>query len=504
MSASLEQIASELVSHQLLDESEFKAAIAALPAANRASPEALLKSLVASGKLTQFQASNLLQGRGKALVFGEYLVLDKIGAGGMGQVYRARHRRMKRVVAVKVLPPASVKTPEAVKRFQREVEAAARLLHPNIVAAFDAGEANGLHFLVMEYVEGRDLSAILKANGPLPIDQAIECLRQAACGLAYAHAEGIVHRDIKPANLLLDKKGTVKILDMGLARFDEIGVKSDAVKEGLTQSGQVMGTVDYMAPEQAADTHAADHRSDIYSLGCSFYRMLTGENVYGGDSVVKKIIAHMTEPTPSLIAKRPDVPPAIDAIFQTMVAKQPQDRYQSAAQLVAEIEAWRGGGSGILSSGSAIRSDPQLSSFLNKMGSSTTGPTVNTEEGMTEALGQARLKRIGGIDATALFVAPDVDTDPKSQIVGRKLKAESQKPEVDNGPPRHTRTLLIAAGFAGFVFLLADVRGSSNARAVAIGCAQARTAFRRTIAIRRPRRSREGAGRTGRDCWRPQ
>src|SRR5262249_38422027 len=170
--------------------------------------------------LTKFQAEQVWQGKGKSLVLGNYVLLEKIGQGGMGAVYKAEHRRMKRIVAIKMLPPNLLQNPAAVARFQREVEAAARLRHPHIVAADDADEANGVHFLVMEDGDGRDLSALVKRNGPFPVAQAVHCILQAARGLEFAHKKGIVHRDIKPANLLLDSEGVVKILDMGLARME--------------------------------------------------------------------------------------------------------------------------------------------------------------------------------------------------------------------------------------------------------------------------------------------
>jgi serine/threonine-protein kinase len=191
--------------------------------------------LVQQGRLTEFQSQELLSGSGTPLVLGDYILLSKIGSGGMGQVYKAQHRHMDRLVAIKLLPAAMTRDEPTVKRFQREVKAAARLSHPNIVHATDASVQRGVWYLVMEYITGRDLSNLVKERGPLPVPQALDCLLQAARGLAYAHGQGVIHRDIKPANLLLDEKGTVKILDMGLARLEN---SSDAVDHQLTHTGQ--------------------------------------------------------------------------------------------------------------------------------------------------------------------------------------------------------------------------------------------------------------------------
>jgi serine/threonine protein kinase len=189
------------------------------PVSSPKSAEELASALVKSQQLTKFQAHQIFGGRVKALFLGNYTILDKLGAGGMGQVYKARHRRMDRIVAIKLLPQAVSKDADSIARFEREAKAAARLVHPNIVTAFDADEANNSHFLVMEYVEGADLSALVKQRGPLPMAQAVDFIVQAGRGLQFAHEQGVVHRDIKPGNLLLDKKGTVKVLDMGLARI---------------------------------------------------------------------------------------------------------------------------------------------------------------------------------------------------------------------------------------------------------------------------------------------
>ena len=250
---------------------------------------------------------------------------------------------MKRVVALKVLPSSLTKTPGAVQRFQREVEVAARLEHPNIVTAFDADEADGVHFLVMQFVKGSDLARLVHEKGTLSVATALDYVIQTGRGLEYAHAQGVIHRDIKPSNLLLDDKGTLKILDMGLARLEqEIGSLDSTAAASLTQIGQVMGTVDYMPPEQSMDTHGADARADIYSLGCTLYYLLTGRAVYGGDTLARKIMAHREKSVPSLKVLRPDVPEELDAAFQKMLAKRPQDRHGNMSAVLADLEACRG------------------------------------------------------------------------------------------------------------------------------------------------------------------
>jgi len=339
----LDQFIHTLVESGLMTKEEISIFIDGLPPEGRPSDgEQLAKLLFQWKKLTKFQTQAIYQGKTKGLVIGNYLVLDKIGQGGMGHVYKARHKRMKRVVALKVLPSAMTKTPEAVQRFEREVEVIAKLEHPNIVTAHDADEADGVHFLVMQYVQGSDLAELVHQKGALSVATAIDYLIQAGRGLDYAHAKGVIHRDIKPSNLLLDNQGTVKILDMGLARLErEVGPLDSTAAASLTQSGQVMGTVDYMPPEQSMDTHRADLRADVYSLGCTLYYLLTGRVVFAGDTLAKKIMAHREKAIPSLRALRPDVPAQLDVVFQKMLAKRPEDRQSKMSEVLTDLEACR-------------------------------------------------------------------------------------------------------------------------------------------------------------------
>jgi serine/threonine protein kinase len=299
----------------------------------------IAEELVAAGELTPFQAAAVRERQFGELVIGNYQVLDRLGAGGMGTVYKARHRRMKRVVAIKVLSRTVSQSETSVQRFQREVEAVARLSHPNIVMAYDADEAEVGHFLVMEFVNGRDLASAVSERGPLPIAEAVECIVQAARAMAYAHGQGIVHRDIKPANLLRDVTGVVKVADLGLARFNDTLGQPVAEVSALTQAGTIMGTVDFMPPEQALGLPNIDHRADIYSLGCTLYFLLAGRPPYQGATLMATLLQHREAPIPPLSAPWAGVPAALDQIFRRMVAKKPEERFASMDEVVKALEA---------------------------------------------------------------------------------------------------------------------------------------------------------------------
>jgi serine/threonine protein kinase/sugar lactone lactonase YvrE len=295
----------------------------------------LAARLVADGLVTKFHARHMLTGKYRGFILGQYKVLEQIGAGGMGVVFLAEHRTMKRRAALKVLPGDRANDPESLERFYREARLVAALDHPNIVRAFDADQSGGIHFMAMEYVEGESLEQLVRRKGPLPAAEAADYVAQAACGLQHAHERGLVHRDVKPGNLLLEKGGTVKVLDLGLARLF-------ADRSNLTRDlgGVAIGTADYMAPEQALDSHDVDIRADVYSLGVTFYTLLTGKPPFAAESVTQKLLAHhMREPEP-LAKVRPDLPAELAGVVARMMAKRPEDRYQEPAEVVEALEPW--------------------------------------------------------------------------------------------------------------------------------------------------------------------
>jgi len=412
VSLTVEQFVRRLTAIGLFTKQELGDWMVSLPK-HPVSGEELARLLVNENRLTKYQAQKIYAGDGKSLLRGNYLIRKELGAGGMGEVFLAEHRTLHRLVALKVLSSELTRNPEAIRRFHREVQAVARLSHPNIVTAFDADEDGGVHYLVMEYVDGSDLRSLVKQNGPFPLELAVECIRQAAVGLQYAHEQNIVHRDIKPSNLLLARPrgdstsadagddshppadaALVKILDLGLARFEQS--EQQPPQTELTTTGTVMGTVDFMAPEQAVNTKHADARSDIYSLGCTLWYLLTGRVVYGGETVIEKILAHRDRPIPSLLddRQRSDVSraqsAAVDAVFRKLVAKRPVDRYQSMADVVVALQQ-------------ALTAEPVI-------GTTTDQTEPGTELELRRFLDDLDAPETAGFDKTP----PPVATAPKS------------------------------------------------------------------------------------------
>ncbi|MBI3465850.1 MAG: protein kinase [Planctomycetes bacterium] len=403
--------------------------------------QTLAKKLVDRGLITRWQAEQLFAGR-SVFFLGKYKLLDYIGKGGMGAVFKAQHALMARTVALKVMARALLEKPDAVARFKREVKSAAALNHPNIITAHDADCVGDTHFLVMEYVEGRDLKYWLEHRGPLAIGWVCECIRQVSLGLQHAHEKGMVHRDIKPSNLLVDSKDPnapplVKILDMGLARM-----VSEAKQEGgVTQTGQVMGTVDYVAPEQAEDAKLADIRSDIFSLGCTLFQLLTGQLPFGGDTLMAKLLARAKTGALPVRSLRSDVPPGLEAIVAKMLARDPAQRLQTPGEVAAALAPFA------------------LSSVPGQVPAAPTAPPAPT--GTASSLITAQSEADSNFTEFLDFMARDVPTEnwaSVSQTVGDQCgspSAPAAPPAAITAKPR----LVVAIAAAAVVALLLCLGG---------------------------------------------
>ena len=289
--------------------------------------------MIRDGLLTYFQSEQLLQGKWSGFTIGRYKLLERVGVGGMGQVFLCEHVHLGTRVALKVLPPAKAEQPAALGRFYREARAASSIDHPNVVRTHDIDQ-DGFHFIVMDYVPGPNLLDVVKRFGPMDLGRAASYVRQVADGLDHAFRSGIIHRDVKPGNVLIDRNGHARLLDLGLARFyqdhtDLLTIKYD--------DKIVLGTADYIAPEQVANSHAVDIRADIYALGSTLYFLLAGHPPFPTGTVSQKLLSHRTkEPTP-VRELRPEVPEALAAVLAKMMAKDPKARYQTPAQVSAAL-----------------------------------------------------------------------------------------------------------------------------------------------------------------------
>jgi len=295
--------------------------------------EALAEFMIDEELITTWHRDKLYDKKYKGFFLGKYRLLSLIGSGGMSSVYLAEHMLMKRRVAIKVLPRSRVNDSSYLGRFHLEAKAAAQLDHPNIVRAFDVDNDGDTHYLVMEYVEGQDLQQITRPGRLLDFDAVARYIMQAADGLQHAHDNGLIHRDIKPANLLIDRKDVLKILDMGLARFSD----DDAASLTIQHDENVLGTADYLSPEQARNSHEVDARADIYSLGCTLYFLLTGHAPFPEGSLAQRIAKHQTEMPGDIRQDRPDCPVELINICKKMILKRPERRFQSAAEVSAAM-----------------------------------------------------------------------------------------------------------------------------------------------------------------------
>ncbi len=296
----------------------------------------LAKALQKKNIITRWHADKLLQGRYKGFFLGKHKLLGHIGSGGMSSVYLAEHVKMHDLRAIKVLPQSKLGKSSYLARFQQEAKAIASLNHPNVVRAHDIDNQGDTHYIVMEYVDGDDLQTIVKKEGPLPFERVADYIAQAAHGLQHAHDMGLIHRDVKPANVLINSKGKVKLLDLGLALI------ADDAQASLTidYNDKVLGTADYLAPEQALNSHKVDHRADLYGLGCTMYFLLTGHPPFPEGTIAQRIAKHQKEMPKEIRKIRAKCPGELEGICWKLMQKEPKFRYSTAQQAAEVLEAW--------------------------------------------------------------------------------------------------------------------------------------------------------------------
>jgi serine/threonine protein kinase len=397
--------------------------------------EVIASGMVDSQILTRWQVDKLLQGKHKGFFLGKYKLLSLLGSGGMSAVYLAEHTLMKRRVAIKVLPQIRIEDTSYLERFHREAQAVATLDHPNIMRAYDVDQEGKIHFLVMEFIDGQSLLEIVSQRGALPYVEAAELMRQSADGLAHAHARGMIHRDIKPGNILVDKNGVVKILDMGLAMFfDPTGKEVEQASLTIQHDELVLGTADYLSPEQALNSHNVDVRTDIYSLGCTFYFILTGHPPFPEGSLAQRLLFHQTRAPDPVENDRPDVPASLVVLLTQMMEKRAEDRFQTAREVYEALTRWliengdgewrernaaliSGSGSNIHgastlptgSSGSSVKSDSTVKPNSSTKPPSTVKSGGSAKEGPAkEGSGKIRKNAGSAVPPTAVPVARPV------------------------------------------------------------------------------------------------
>ncbi|QDT08589.1 serine/threonine protein kinase [Planctomycetes bacterium K23_9] len=392
-------------------------------------PKRVARYFEKQGLLTAWHNEKLLNGKYKGFFLGKYKLLGHIGTGGMSSVYLAEHVRLQDRRAIKVLPKARVKDASYLARFQLEAKAIASLNHPNIVLAYDIDNDGDVHYIVMEYVDGLDLQQLVKRDGAIDPSTAADLIAQGARGLAHAHERGVIHRDVKPANLLIDQNGVVRLLDMGLAL-----VSADD-EESLTVANNenVLGTADYLAPEQALNSHTVDHRADIYGLGCTLYFLLTGKPPFSDGTLAQRIAKHQTEMPTSIRQLRPDVPGEMEGICVKMIQKDPSYRYQTATDVALVLEkfaakvpkgqrvtAGMGDGPGIGEISSSIS--------LDGSGKSSTiqGDTISNKTDDTLASSRSKVIRGKGISASDSGRLVDVVRRPIEFDMGGESQIDLQ------------------------------------------------------------------------------
>ena len=425
----------------------------------------LASHMVDSGLITSWHVDKLLDGKYKGFFLGKFKLLGHLGTGGMSSVYLAQHKISEKTRAIKVLPRKRVSDKSYLDRFYREGKAAAALNHPNVVRIYDICNEADTHYMVMEHVKGADLYEVVKDDGPLSPEVAADYVRQAAEGLIHAHERGMVHRDIKPANLLRTNEGVVKILDLGLALFQQ------EEEESLTvlHNEKVMGTADYLSPEQAVNSHNVDHRADIYSLGCTLYFLLTGKPPFSEGSLAQRIAMHQTQQPKSLLEVRENLPPELAKICEKMMRKNPAERYRDCDHLRQVLMGFLArqtasvavGGDRTFdgSSASGVLDSNQRGSSGDSDGASASSTDELAGETMTEP-GRAGLDSPFAIDTSVVAEAPNASAS--SRAIARAIAANGKRAHA--APKIRTRrrakkvpVWLIAVGVIAMIAILIGV-----------------------------------------------
>jgi serine/threonine-protein kinase len=386
----------------------------------------LAAHLMAAGLITDWHVDKLMDKKYKGFFLGKYKLLRHIGTGGMSSVYLAEHMLMHRQRAIKVLPKGRVNDSSYLARFHLEAQATASLDHPNIVRCYDVDNDGDTHFIVMEFIEGKDLNTVVKQEGPLPMELACNYIAQSAEGLAHAHGANLIHRDVKPANLLVDQKGVVKILDLGLALF------SDDERASLTveHKENVLGTADYLAPEQAVNSHNVDHKADIYGLGCSLYFLLTGHPPFPDGTLAQRIAKHQSQMPEDIRKERPECPRDLADICVKMMQKRPEKRYANMRDVAQALEGWL--------SNHGYKFDPGSGEAMNKASDLTSGRAIggrgSASGGGSRPGGSRGGSRSGGSSGSSKRLAVGTMTTTKRKADSRsddtvydKVRAETKK-----------------------------------------------------------------------------
>lgn len=389
------------------------------------------KWLAANGYLTSYQSALLARGQADCFFLNEYKILDRIGQGRMAGVYKAQHH-LGQIVAIKVLPPSRAKDAQMFARFQREAKLALCLRHPNIVRGFQVGETNGLHYIVMEYLDGETLEDVMHRRGKLLPGEAVRLMFHLLQGLQHIHEQSLVHRDLKPSNLMLvpaSPKGgpndntlrsTLKILDIGLGRalFDEdSSAEFDETDMQLTGEGVLLGTPDYLAPEQARDAHRADIRSDIYSAGGVIYHLLTGQPPFPDTNIISQMVRHATEAPKPIRELNPAVPEALQQVIGQMLAKNPAQRFQTPAQAAQALQPFLSPGAEVVQT---LENDAQTRAYLKWV-------EERAKAGSKSVSRSAAARPAAALAAARPGAAPQEGANPAAPGKPRRSKLEKKK-----------------------------------------------------------------------------